>query len=242
MRNTVVAVLALCFATTVLAGVHIETIERDIKTKKATGAPSNTYVQKGSARIVSSSGGVMLFKGDAIYILNDEKKSYRVMDMAAMSKMQERLANMPPQQREMMARMMGGKMPGSKPDKIESQSTGKNDSVDGRSCRTWNIRRNGKVEEDLCVVPFSSLPGKEDFQATFKKLGKAYEGLASDMPGMGGELKARGSIDGYAVRTRGYVNGALGSTEKVLKSWTEKQIPQSMFDVPAGYKKIATRH
>ncbi len=242
MKKAILPFAAMWFATTVSAGVHIETLERDIKTKKAASAPSKTFVQNGNARIVSGSGGAMLLKGDAIYIINDAKKNYRVLDTAAISRMQERMANMPPKQREMMARMMGGKMPGGPPAKIEAQDTGKNDSVDGRSCRMWNIRRNGIVEEDLCVVPFATLPGKEDFQATFKKLGKAYEGVANDLPGVGSEVKARGSINGYAVRTRGYVNGTLGRTEKVLKSWVVEPIPQAMFEVPAGYTKASVRH
>jgi hypothetical protein len=252
MKAILSATAAALFTATAAAGVRIETVNRDIKTGQVDGAPSVVLVQDGSVRVSTSRSGAMLMKGSTIYVLDDKRKTYRELDKAtmqgyvsqanaAMSQMQDRLAKMPPEQRQMMEKMMGGNMPGlgAPPKKkvYSSRDTGKSDTVEGRKCRMWQMLRDGALYEDVCVVPFSSLPGKENFQKTFKELAEAFEGLAAAAPNASDET-ARSAINGYPVRVRPYENGALRGTETVLKTWKEEAIAASMFQVPAGYKKI----
>jgi hypothetical protein len=156
-----------------------------------------------------------------------------------MSQMQERMKNMTPEQRAQMEKMMGGMaMPGAgKPAVFEAKNTGKSDTVEGRKCKTWHLLQDGKVIDELCVVPFSSLPGKEDMKKSFEELQEAFQGFANAVPNAAEQVKVRNTIDGYPVRSRPYANGAPVGTEHVLKSWTEASIPASQFEVPAGYKK-----
>ena len=247
----IIAIASVLLVSTASAGVRIETIERNIQTKAPEGPAQTVYVQNGNVRVSSGPGGGMLLKGSTIYVIDDKRKSYREMDKAtmqgyanqanaAMSQMQERMAKMSPQQREMMQKMMGGNMPGMAPaqqDAYEAKDTGKSDTAEGRKCRLWNITKNGQVIEEVCVVPFSSLPGKEDFQKTFKNLAEAFEGMASAMPNAASDAKARTAINGYPVRTRRYANGKPSGTETVLKTWNEEALAASLFEVPAGYKK-----
>jgi hypothetical protein len=194
----------------------------------------------------------MILKNATIYMLDDKRKSYSEMDKAtlqrtmdeaggAMKEMQEQLKQMPPEQRAQMEKMMGNNMPGmgSGPKAVYvSKDTGRSDTVEGRKCRVWNLLKNGKLQEELCVVPFSSLPGKEDLQKAFRELADAFEGLASSMPGAGDAAKARNAINGYPVRTRSYDDaGKQRAMEEVMKSWTEESIPAATFNVPAGYRK-----
>jgi Domain of unknown function (DUF4412) len=244
--------IALC-STSAIGGVRIETLDRNIQTKAASGPPQTIYVQNGNVRVASGPAGSMLLKGSTIYVIDDKRRTYREMDKAtmqgyakqtnaAMSQMQEQMAKMSPQEREMMQKMMGGNMPGMAPAKQDvyaSKDTGKNDTAEGRNCRLWNISKNGKLQEEICVVPFASLPGKEDFQKTFKNLAEAFEGMASAMPNAANDAKARSAIDGYPVRVRRYENGKRVGTETVLKTWNEEALAASLFEVPAGYKKQA---
>ncbi len=236
-------------AATASAGVRIETITRDIKTQVAQGATHTVEVQGGALRASTDEGGLLL-KGGVITFIDDKRKSYMEMDKAkmeamavkanaAMAQMQEQLKSMPPEQRAQMEKMMGGMMPGGagKAPVFTSTDTGKSETVEGRKCRVWHLLKDGKIAEELCVVPFSSLPGKEDMQRSFKEMSEAFASFANAMPGAKEQAKVRMDINGYPVRSRPYVNGAPFGTESVLKNWTEANIPAATFSVPAGYKK-----
>lgn len=253
MTRSLALLAGFLFAGMATAGVRIETVERSVASGQVTGDAQTIHVQGGNLRVSSRSGGTVIMKGESIYILDDKTKVYREMDRATlesyakqassmMAQMREQMAAMPPQQREMMEKMMGGMAPGmgsAKPDVYEARKTGRSDKVDGRSCDVVNLLRNGAITEELCVVPFSTLPGKEDLQAAFKRLAEVFEGLTSAMPNAQNDMKMRGSIDGFPIRTRSIVNGKPDGTEQVLKAWVEEAIPASMFNAPAGYKKEA---
>ncbi len=250
MKTPRFALLALV-ATTASAGVRIETVNRDIKTQAVEGLPQVVLVQDGKVRMNGSQAGAMILKGGVVYMLDDKRKTYMEMDKARMKAtmdqasaqmkmMQERMKNMPPEQRAQMEKMMGGMMPGGEsaaPKSYTSKDTGKSDTSEGRKCRIWHMLADGVVYEELCVVPFSTFPGKEDFEKTFKELAEAFSGMASGLPGAGDEVKARSAVNGYPVRVRPIANGQPRGTEIVLKSWTEESISASTFEIPAGYKK-----
>ena len=248
--------LFLCAAlscATASAGVRIESVTRDIKTQVAEAGTQVVMVQDGKVRVnnAKESSGVIL-KESMLYILDDKRKTYSEIDKATMKKtadqagaqmkqMQEQLKNMPPEQRAQVEKMMGAHMGGmmsGKKDTYEAKDTGKSESSEGRKCRVWNLLKNGVVQEELCVVPFASFPGKEDFEKTFKELADAFEGMAGALPGAGDSIKARKSINGYPVRIRSFDDlGKLRGTETVLTKWVEESLPGATFEIPAGYKK-----
>jgi hypothetical protein len=123
---------------------------------------------------------------------------------------------------------------------VETVDTGKSDKVDGRACKVWDVKRNGELDDQLCVVPYSALPGKENFQAMFANFSKVFEEMAKSVPSLSGmmtnEFSAQTKVNGFPVRSRGYDNGKLGDEEQLVKVWREEAIPASMFEVPAGYK------
>ncbi|HUQ09688.1 MAG TPA: DUF4412 domain-containing protein [Steroidobacteraceae bacterium] len=241
---------AMSVAGTASAGVRIETVVRDMNTLAPKGITQVTEVQNGAVRS-SSPGGSVLLKGGKMIIIDDQQRTYSEMDKAAMEgyaqkanaamvQMQEQLKNMPPEQRAQMEKMMGGlKMPGTSAGSMvfDARDTGKSDTVEGRKCRVWQMTQDGNVIDEMCVVPFASLPGKEDMQKTMKQLSEAFSGMASAMPGAAEQVKVRNSVNGYPVRSRPYLNGKPQGVESVLKSWTETNIPAATFEIPAGYKK-----
>ncbi|MEO8016854.1 MAG: DUF4412 domain-containing protein [Pseudomonadota bacterium] len=254
MKTIFFAAGALFLGTTALAGVRFETITRDIKSQAPTGATQVVQVQGGKVRATNDKTGAMILKNATLYLIDDQRKTYSQVDKAAMQRtmnqagaqmaeMQEQLKSMPPEQRAQMEKMMGPNMQGlgnGRKDIYDSKDTGKTDTVEGRRCRLWSLLKNGKPSEELCVVPFTSLPGKEDLQKTFKELAEAFDGLAKSVPGAGDSSKARNAINGYPVRTRHFDDaGKPRTVEEVLKSWSEESMPASTFDVPAGYRKEA---
>lgn len=254
MKKLIVASVLSVFAVGANAGVRIETVTRDIKTKVPDGPAQTVLVQDGKMRVSTSKSGGMIIKGGTIYVVDDRRKTYREMNKeqtkqmagqanAAMSQMQERMKKMPPEQRAMMERMMGGQVPGgmaTQADVWASKDTGRSDTVDGRKCRVWDITRNGKPFEELCVVPYASLGGKEDLEKSFRELADAFAEFSKGMPNGDAGGKARLEVKGYPVRTRPYeVNGKLRGVETVLSKWAEEAIPPATFDVPKGYTRDA---
>jgi hypothetical protein len=240
--------LAALFAA---AGVYVESVSHNI----ATGSvepKQKIYVQDGSGLFVDPEGRASLIKGETLYILDPTDKSYIVMDKAtmeqvakkladAMARMKEQMAKLPPEQRAQMEQMMGSAGLG-EPGKVrtvEVANTGKSDKVEGRNCKLWDITRDGELDEQICVVGYSELPGKENFQAVFGKFAKIFEEMAKSVPMLSGmmanEFSAQAKVNGFPVRQRPYENGKLASEETLVKVWREEAIPASKFEVPAGY-------
>ena len=112
--------------------------------------------------------------------------------------------------------------------------------MDSRACRVWDVKRDGVLDEQLCVVPYSALPGKENLPAVFAKFAKLFEEMAKSVPMLTGmmtsEFNTQTKVNGFPARSRSYENGKLGDIEQLVKVWREEAIPASMFKIPAGYK------
>jgi hypothetical protein len=244
-------------ASSAFAGVRIETTTRDIATKVAQGEPQVMQVQDGKILATRGSNHRMILGNEVIIMLDDKHRTYREMDQeslkrmadqagAAMAQMQEKMKNLSPEQRAMMEKAMGKHIPGgmgaqASNDTYAAQDTGRSDTVDGRVCRLWQTTRNGAPLEELCVVPYASLPGREDLEKALRTMADAFEDLSRAMPGIDKAMKARLAVNGYPVRVRRYdAQGALRKTETVLTKWSEEALPAAVFEVPPGYTKMGT--
>jgi urocanate hydratase len=250
MKRIFLVVLGALGAQMASAGVYVELRDRNVGSGSSELA-QKMYVQNGLGRFVDAGGRATLIKNGTMYIIDDADKSYIAFDKAtmeqlakklngAMEQMKEQLAKLPPEQRAQAEQMMPGMSGGDQKWVVDAIDTGKSDKVDGRACRVWDIKRNGELDDQLCVVPYSSLPGKENFQAVFANFAKAFEEMAKSAPMLAGmmtnEFSAQAKVNGFPVRTRAYEEGKLGDTEHVMSVWREEAIPASMFEVPAGYK------
>lgn len=233
------------------AGVYIETADREAGAKQATTV-QRIWVEGGAARF-ENEGDVSILKGEKLYVLQPKERSYLVIDEAAvkamgermggaMAQMQAQMANLPPEQRAMMERMLGGNMPGAAPApvKIDVVDTGRTESVDGRTCRTWTLKRNGVAEEQHCIVAFASMPGKEDLRAVFARMGKLFDGLADALPqgpvAFDQEFAAYEKMNGFPLLTRELAKGKPTGAETRVVAWRAESVPAAQFAIPAGYK------
>lgn len=248
MKRTLIVVLGALGAQAAFAGVYVEMVDRENGTEEIA---QKIYVQNGLGRFVDAEGRATLIKNNTMYIIDDQDKSYVAFDKATMEqlakkisvqmeKAREQLAKLPPEQRAQMEQMMPGLSGGERKHTVEALDTGKSDKVDGRACRVWDIKRNGELDDQVCVVPYSSLPGKENFQVVFANFAKAFEEMAKAVPMLAGmmsnEFDAQSKVNGFAVRTVGYEEGKLGTAQQVMRVWREEAIASSMFEIPAGYK------
>ncbi len=236
-----------------VAGVYVEMVDRDVRTGNSE-LSQKMYVQGGVGRFVDAEGRATLIKADTLYIIDDADKSYIVFDKAtmealarqlnnAMTQMKEQLAKLPPEQRAQMERRMSEQMPGllggEQKFTVEAIDTGKSDKVGPHACRVWELKRNGKLDEQLCVTPYSSLPGKENFQAMFQRFAVVFEDMAKSVPMLAGmmstEFSAQSKVNGFPMRIRGYENGRLEDNEHLVTVWREEAIPAALLEIPAGY-------
>src|SRR5690348_8827100 len=250
MKRILLIVLGAVGAQAASAGVYVELVDHEISSGKVE-LSQKMYVQNGQGRFVDSGGRSTLIKDGTLYVIDDSDKSYIAFDKAtmeklavkinaAMSQMQEQLAKLPPEQRAQMEAMLPNMGGGDKKWVVEAVDTGKSDKVDGRACRVWDVKRNGELDDQLCVVPFAQLPGKENFQAVFANFAKVFEEMAKSVPMLSGvmsnEFSAQAKVGGFPVRSRAYENGKLGQEEQLVKVWREEAVPAAMFEIPAGYK------
>lgn len=253
MKRIALLALGTCLAGTAGAGVYVELVDHNLATGK-TELAQKMYVQGGLGRFVDEEGQATIIKNGSLYFVDDTRKSYVVFDKATMEKLatkmnaameqaKEQLAQLPPEQRAQMEQMMAQHMPGMGGDKkytVEVLDTGKSDKVDGRACKVWDVKRNGELDEQICVVPYSALPGKENFQQVFASFARSFEEMAKSVPTMAGvmsnEFDAQAKVNGFPVRSRDYENGRLVNEEQLMKVWREEAVPASMFEIPAGYK------
>ena len=251
MKRIAMIASGLLAAQAASAGVYVETVDHNIATG-TTELKQKMYVQNGSGRFVDPEGHTSLIKNDTMYIIDDTEKSYIVFDKAtmqavaqklsaAMDKMKEQMAKLPPEQRAQLEQAMGGAMGmQGKAHTVDVAATGKSDTVNGRACKVWDVTRDGQLDEQICVVPYASLPGKENFQQIFANFSKMFEEMSKSVPMLSGmmanEFSAQAKVGGFPVRQRAYENGKLGGEETLVKEWREEAIPDSMFEIPTDYK------
>jgi hypothetical protein len=208
------ATALLIMTSTAQAGVFIEMSDHDVTSGKMTPR-HHLYAQGGMLRADSTDGHtVVLFKDNAMYMLDSSNKTYRVLDKAAMdqmaskmndamSQMQAKMAAMSPEQRANMERMMQGmgtSMPGAagaaKTHTYDAQDAGSSGSAGGRSCHMWNATRDGKPTEQLCVAPESSLPGTAEVMTSIRNAAAFNQQFLDGMQARGGAAASMSSGSG----------------------------------------------
>jgi hypothetical protein len=254
MKIAVAFTVAALAASAAQAGIYVESLRRD----RNTGAVLSTdkmFLQNGQARMENTKdGSYMIFKEDGVYHVNPTDRSYRVMDKAAMdqmsvkmndamAKMKAQMANMPPERRAMMEKMMSqmnGQGAAAKQSVYDAIDTGKSETSSGRSCRVWNETRNGELQAQYCVAPKGSLPGTEEFAAFAKRMSSFMQQMGGPMHNAGAgfmqqQIAVLEKINGFPIVTRHFSGGKLDANESVMKVWESRPIPASAFEVPAGY-------
>ena len=241
------------------AGVYVGHVIRDT----ASGAERpgiDMYFEGGKARIEDLRGkrpGVTIYRDNTLYMLDPKKKTYVAMTRAeldemagkmgdAMGEMQAQLASLPPDQRAMVEQMMKSKGAGTsgageaKPHVITATDSGKSESVNGKNCRTWNIKSDDTLVRQLCVVPYASLPGAAEMRDVIKHLAELTEKLTAAVKqfdtGAADELNGIGRVDGVPILTRSFTDGQPDGTESIVKEWTTRANPANLFGVPVDYK------
>lgn len=258
-----IALLALCITSAIApaaqGGVILKTLERDATGKDQT--TTTLSVEDGKLLIENMAVGaqqandVVIFKEGVLIAVDHERKSYTVFDKAtmqsvassvnkAMAELEQKMAQMTPEQRAMVEKMMGKEaLNTSKPaaPAIQFKNTGKREKAGKYDCALWQAEVNGQVRWQHCVVPFGQVEGGEEMVQVMKKMSAMVEDITKSMNAnwMKSALDAGWegirNIDGYPVLTRGFSDGKPDS-ETILVSSQKASIDAARFEPPAGYK------
>jgi hypothetical protein len=259
MRSMVTAGVALGAGSLLTATLYAANgIQVSVKTTSGSNTETSQVQLDANhmrAESVGMHGGgkqIVIFDGakQLMDLVNPEDKTYNEITKAdvdklggqmsdAMSRMNQAMANMTPEQRAQVEAMMRGRMGGAAAAaaKTEYRKTG-SDKVGKWSCEKYEGYRNGQKVSDLCTVQPSALGFSagdfsvtQEMQAFFSKL----------MPQQADHVFALGRADqgysGVPVRSTFY----SGDTEMTMEvtDISRQNIPDSTFQVPDGYQKRA---
>ncbi|MFQ5481010.1 MAG: DUF4412 domain-containing protein [Thermodesulfobacteriota bacterium] len=160
------------------------------------------------------------------------------------SMMNNMMEGMPPEQRAMMAEMMGGKSKKPAP-RVTVSKKGSGGKMQGYSTIKYSVTVNGRAYKDVWLAV--DAPIMRDVRKFISKSTEmsAQMESCSDM-GPGAEGPAPETSKEYAaLAKKGWpmkaVNLKNGKVEKEVLSLEKKSIPSSEFHVPTGYRKVEMR-
>ena len=276
MKKLATFAILLAACTVARAGVvyEIEVLDHEQDTPRSDSTQVEIDGHRLAMEILPSSEdegrreGKMVFRGDRreVVVVDDDTKSYYVMDEAAvasignqvseiMSQMDEMIKNLPKEQQEAIKRAqeqgvaMPG-MPGQMPtrSKPELRKIGDTATKQGYPCVKYEVWQDDRRIRELWVTDWDNLEGADEARGVFREFGEFMQALLDsipDMPGRGGPAPREGFIDtlafdaGFPVVTRAFGEDGELDNESLLRSARRQEIDPSAFEPPSGYKRMS---
>lgn len=272
MKNVLLAaLLPLLAAASASAGVTMEMETKDFTASPPEQEAGTMKIEGNLLRIDSAAGGgretSAIYRGDrrALVMLDHGRRQYVELDRetmeslagqlsAAMRQMEERLAELPPEQRAAVRKMMEQQMPGLAPgtDTAEKASTdiretGRRETVSGIPCTYFEAWRGGEKVRELCVAGWGDVAAGREALAVFEDMGDFFEEVmetfAESSPQGRGALPMPDNpfqdlarVDGFPVVVRLFEDGQV-ARETVITGIEESAVDPASFEVPAGYER-----
>lgn len=190
-------------------------------------------------------------------MVQHDQKIYREMTEAdvkkiadtmndAMAKLQEQMKNMPPQQRAMMEKMMGGRMKemqaaAQKTDPTVYKRGDGSAEMAGRSCDWYEGYKGETMVSLVCAADWKEFDATAQDFAVFRKMADFFGKLVpnqSDQIAIGSEdWEERGMFPGVPLETTIFSDGKP-IYRTTLKDYRRGEIPSDAFEAPEGYKKM----
>jgi hypothetical protein len=204
--------------------------------------------------------GILFLGGPkVIRMLDFSEKTYRDMteqdvqkmgdSMAQMRQMmEEKLKNMPPQQRQMIEQMMkqkmgaamGGGAPARSPVVYAKVASGQ--TVRQWTCDKYEGKRDGEKVWEVCAVDFAQFGVQPSDMRIFQQMADMFKSLvpqgAEDMFKIGFDEQQDQGFQGVPVERLSFRNGAPHEKFEITEV-TRQDVDDALFEVPQGFRKIA---
>jgi len=253
-------VLGLCG--NALAGVVVTSTQTKLDTHQASSIM--VYVDTDRLKVVTPENTVV-FRGDLnrMWMIDASRRSYMEMTPESLQKMgaasaqlgaaaailQEKLAQMPPEQRAMMAQMLAGRglgaPPGGSPAAPPQMSfikAGGSKTVAGWNCDIYKKTVNGQQEEEICITPIRTAGLSAGDFAVLDRLTQFMAPIMSSpmVPRMDfmnwNDMNKAIGFAGMPLDTTIYAQGRPTTQQTVVKV-ERTAIPANTFDLPQGFTK-----
>ena len=237
-----------------LAGVIMNMVTSDGSGRQTDS--SKIFAQSEMIRIDNIGGEnmSMIFRGEEFLMLNHTDRTYFVMDQAmleqlnsqmneAMKLMEAQLAQVPPEQRAMVEKMMQGQMQNMmsmEPPPPPRVETGGASSWLNYSCTQYTVYSGSDKSQEICAASPNQIEGSDEVIGAFQEMAAFITKMSESMPGPMASGMAQNptgmmdQIDGFPVHTLHYENGKV-IREVSLESITRQSLDESMFSAPADY-------
>lgn len=240
-------VFASLLAASVASAEDLTIVSSVTRNGEPAGAQTS-YLSEGRIRMAQPEGEFLLDnKTGNMTTIDNKKKEYSVVTpedlkaiMAKMQvqaqKMEEQMKNMPPQAKALMEKMGGGG------GTVNVSKTGPSRKIAGYSCETWTIGIGEIAKTEQCVTTELALPTQA--WSRYKEFAEQMQGMLRAMPGRGpggqGIAEKMSAIQGYplSVVTSAKFMGKSSTTTSEVTEVRKGAIPDSAFEVPAGYKLV----
>jgi hypothetical protein len=207
---------------------------------------------------------IFLGEKDEMYMIDHKKKTYLVMDRESiealgkqmsevMKQMEAALAQVPPEQREMMERMMKKKLAADPNYKAPSppvvRSLGESGSVNGIACEWKAVTRDNVLSEKACVCDQGKISGGEemvaianemkDFASGLQELANSASGFKMFSGGTLGDVAMTMTADlgGFALVTEHFDGEGKLMRRSTFQSADKVPVAAEEFASPSGYKR-----
>jgi Domain of unknown function (DUF4412) len=205
--------------------------------KSTDGGSATHYFSKDRIRM---NGGktdtIMEFASGKIVTIDHQKKEYSEMTVAeideAMKAMaaqtEQAMAQVPPQMREQMAKMMGGAAA------EVTVTKGETKTLAGYSCQSYTVAMGASMTQETCNTTALTPPFDP---ANFQKLTRISIPM---IQGMDKFIKKMSEIQGIALQTRTTMSMMGRKTDTGMEATEIRKgaIAAEVFSTPAGYKLV----
>jgi hypothetical protein len=249
MKHLYSALLSLAFAIPACAGVHmLSTVE--FLAEKKDPMSINLWLDKDRVRMEGMGQGYMIYRGDKelFWMVNEKDKTYTEMtkkDMEevagkmdeAMKKLNEQMAKMPPEQREMMEKMMKG-MKGGQPGAVSKTTYKKlgGETVNGWSCDNYEGDRDGEKKSEVCFAAVKKTDITEADVQVLKDMAGFFSKMAKSIETFIPTATDNSVPKGLPVRTVSFKDGKPSAKTEV-KEIKKENLSADKFELPAGLTK-----
>jgi hypothetical protein len=218
----------------------------EFKTTEGGGSSmSSILIGQGKIRSDMSTGMVIIDPAEgSMTIVANDKKEYtkitkadmkQIADMLAM--LEQQMAGMPAEMRQMMASRMGG--PGAGQPVAVTTDTGEKATVAGKSCRIFRTTQGGRTTQERCLAEPSAMSVPAADQATMVAaiaMTKDIMDTMSKSP-MFGQIAATSPFPSGLVPLRTTTIDASGTrSTSELVGVSNAALPADTFTIPSGYK------
>ena len=210
------------------------------------GQPHNAqfYAVPKMMKIVQSDGHAVILRGDQdkFISVDSKKKTYHEMNLAelesaakaaqsqmeaARAQMQQRMKDLPPEQRAMMEKMMPN-LPGAgaQAAPVAVKNTGETKLISGYTCAKYVATEGDKTV--LVAWTTKDVPGFAGLRDDWVKFQKRMASM--------NRLSGSATADAYAQIEGFPMETDVGQMKTVVRKVEARATPASAFEVPAGYK------